>query len=104
MTRILALAVIVAVAGLALYGGVTLFDETLQVGRMWETPGIKPHEKPIPVMAVGSVPWSEAGAIGTPPAVVNAVIDALHRGGYTHVSHIDMPVSPARVWAAMNAK
>ncbi|MCA0206441.1 MAG: xanthine dehydrogenase family protein molybdopterin-binding subunit [Proteobacteria bacterium] len=43
----------------------------------------------------------EAGAIGSPPAVVNAVIDALHRGGYDHVTHIDMPVSPARVWAAM---
>lgn len=44
----------------------------------------------------------EAGAIGSPPAVVNAVIDALHRGGHTHVAHIDMPVSPARVWAAIN--
>jgi carbon-monoxide dehydrogenase large subunit len=44
----------------------------------------------------------EAGAIGSPPAVVNAVIDALHRGGMTHVAHIDMPVSPARVWAAIN--
>ncbi|THD82994.1 xanthine dehydrogenase family protein molybdopterin-binding subunit [Aliigemmobacter aestuarii] len=44
----------------------------------------------------------EAGAIGSPPAVVNAVIDALHRAGHTHVTHIDMPVSPARVWAAMN--
>jgi carbon-monoxide dehydrogenase large subunit len=43
----------------------------------------------------------EAGAIGSPPAVVNAVIDALHRGGMTHVTHIDMPVSPSRVWAAM---
>ncbi len=43
----------------------------------------------------------EAGAIGSPPAVVNAVIDALQRGGMTHVTHIDMPVSPARVWAAM---
>jgi carbon-monoxide dehydrogenase large subunit len=42
----------------------------------------------------------EAGAIGSPPAVVNAVIDALHSGGYK-VAHIDMPVSPARVWAAM---
>ena len=28
----------------------------------------------------------EAGAIGSPPAVVNAVIDALHRGGHTHVT------------------
>ena len=43
----------------------------------------------------------EAGAIGSPPAVVNAVIDALHRGGFTHVTHIDMPVSPSRVWQAM---
>ena len=43
----------------------------------------------------------EAGAIGSPPAVVNAVIDALHRGGHTHVKHIDMPVSPQRVWAAI---
>ena len=42
----------------------------------------------------------EAGAIGSPPAVVNAVIDALHRGGIK-VSHIDMPVSPARVWSAI---
>jgi len=43
----------------------------------------------------------EAGAIGSPPAVVNAVIDALHSGGMRHVAHIDMPVSPSRVWAAM---
>jgi carbon-monoxide dehydrogenase large subunit len=44
----------------------------------------------------------EAGAIGSPPAVVNAVIDALNRGG-RKVEHIDMPLSPARVWAAMQA-
>jgi carbon-monoxide dehydrogenase large subunit len=43
----------------------------------------------------------EAGAIGSPPAVVNAVIDALQRAGMTHVTHIDMPLSPARVWSAM---
>ncbi len=42
----------------------------------------------------------EAGAIGSPPAVVNAVIDALQSGGFK-VDHIDMPVSPSRVWAAM---
>jgi len=44
----------------------------------------------------------EAGAIGSPPAVVNAVVDALQRGGHD-VTHIDMPLSPSRVWAAMNA-
>ena len=43
----------------------------------------------------------EAGAIGSPPAVVNAVLDALNSGGYK-VAHIDMPVSPGRVWQAMN--
>ncbi len=43
----------------------------------------------------------EAGAIGSPPALVNAVIDALQRAGHSHVTHIDMPLSPARVWAAM---
>lgn len=43
----------------------------------------------------------EAGAIGAPPAVVNAVVDALQRAG-SDVTHIDMPLTPARVWAAMN--
>ena len=42
----------------------------------------------------------EAGAIGSPPAVVNAVVDALNRGGHA-VTHIDMPLSPHRVWQAM---
>lgn len=44
----------------------------------------------------------EAGAIGSPPAVVNAVIDALHRGGHTDVTHIDMPLTPSRVWQAIH--
>ncbi|MEM9795420.1 MAG: xanthine dehydrogenase family protein molybdopterin-binding subunit [Pseudomonadota bacterium] len=43
----------------------------------------------------------EAGAIGSPPSVVNAVIDALQSGGHD-VTHIDMPLSPSRVWGAMN--
>ncbi|MGB7269343.1 MAG: xanthine dehydrogenase family protein molybdopterin-binding subunit [Albidovulum sp.] len=49
---------------------------------------------------LGSKGCGEAGAIGSPPTVVNAVIDALQRGGYD-VKHIDMPVSPGRVWEAM---
>ncbi len=44
----------------------------------------------------------EAGAIGSPPAVVNAVIDALQSGGI-NVTHVDMPVSPSRVWNAIQA-
>lgn len=44
----------------------------------------------------------EAGAIGSPPAVVNAVLDAMRSGG-KDIGHIDMPVSPNRVWEAMNS-
>ena len=40
----------------------------------------------------------EAGAVGSPPAVINAVIDALSGDG---VTHIDMPATPERVWRAM---
>jgi len=36
--------------------------------------------------------------------VVNAVVDALQSGGH-NITHIDMPVTPVRVWEAMqNAK
>jgi carbon-monoxide dehydrogenase large subunit len=51
--------------------------------------------------ALGVKGCGEAGAIGSPPAVVNAVIDALQRGG-RNVTHIDMPLTPSRVWSAMN--
>ena len=49
---------------------------------------------------LGAKGCGEAGAIGSPPAVVNAVIDALNSGGHK-VTHIDMPLSPSRVWSAM---
>ena len=42
----------------------------------------------------------EAGAIGSPPALVNAVLDALNGGGHK-VEHIDMPLTPQRVWSAI---
>ena len=42
----------------------------------------------------------EAGAIGSPPAVINAVIDALSDYG---VDDIAMPATPERVWQAMQA-
>ena len=41
----------------------------------------------------------ESGSIGSTPAVVNAVIDALSEFG---IRHIDMPLSPERVWRAIN--
>jgi carbon-monoxide dehydrogenase large subunit len=40
----------------------------------------------------------EAGAIGAPPALVNAVVDALSELG---IEHLDMPLTPERVWRAV---
>jgi carbon-monoxide dehydrogenase large subunit len=37
----------------------------------------------------------EAGAVGSPPAVINAIVDAL---GVDGVTHIDMPATPENVW------
>jgi carbon-monoxide dehydrogenase large subunit len=48
---------------------------------------------PIGVKGVG-----EVGAIGVPPAVINAVLDALAPLG---VTHIDMPATPEKVWRAI---
>lgn len=58
MMRIVCVGLIGIAVALVVYGVVTLYDETLQVGRMWETPAVKPHEQPIPVMANVSVPFS----------------------------------------------
>ena len=40
----------------------------------------------------------EAGAVGSPPAVINAVLDALASRG---VKHLDMPATPESVWRAL---
>ena len=42
----------------------------------------------------------EAGAIGAPPAVINALLDALRPVG---VTHIDMPATPQKIWQAIRA-
>jgi hypothetical protein len=56
MVRILCVVSIVVALGLAVWGVITLYDENLQVGRMWETPAVKPHEDPIPLMDANVVP------------------------------------------------
>ena len=41
----------------------------------------------------------EAGSVGSPPALINAIIDALSADG---VTHIDMPATPESVWQALS--
>ncbi len=53
---------------------------------------------PSPVNPLGVKGIGEAGTIASTPCIVNAVIDALSPLGITH---IDKPLTPARVWAAI---
>ena len=57
------------------------------------------NEVPSPTNPLGVKGCGEAGCVGAPPATVNAVVSALSDYG---IKHIDMPVTPLRVWAALN--
>jgi carbon-monoxide dehydrogenase large subunit len=51
--------------------------------------------------ALGIKGAGEAATIGSTPAVMNAVIDALHRG--YGIKSLDMPATPGKVWEAIEA-
>lgn len=68
-------------------GGLPLFEVDHTI-----TPSF---ENPLGVKGVG-----EAGTIGSTPAVLNAVLDAIRPFG---VDHLDMPLSPGRVWMALRS-
>ena len=56
-------------------------------------------ETPSPINPLGAKGIGESGTIGSTPAVQNAVIDAVSHLG---IRHIDMPLTPERVWRAIN--
>jgi len=56
-------------------------------------------ETPAAINPLGAKGIGEAGTIGATPAAQNSVIDAVSHLG---VRHIDMPLTPARVWAAIS--
>jgi carbon-monoxide dehydrogenase large subunit len=60
----------------------------------FETHNVPCRTNPLGVKGAG-----EAGAIGSCPAVMNAVTDALWRA--YRIRHVDMPVTPERLWAAI---
>jgi len=59
---------------------------------------IEKMHTPSPRNPLGAKGLGEAGCIGIPPAVVNAAVDALAPLG---VLHLDMPLTAARLWAAL---
>jgi carbon-monoxide dehydrogenase large subunit len=58
-------------------------------------------ETPSPVNPLGAKGVGEAGTIGASPSLVNAVVDALSPLG---VRHIDMPMTPQKVWRILSQK
>ena len=54
---------------------------------------------PSPHHPIGAKGIGECATVGSPPAVVNAVMDALRPYG---LRHADMPLTPSRLWEAMN--
>jgi carbon-monoxide dehydrogenase large subunit len=61
----------------------------------FETRNVRCMHNPLGVKGAG-----EAGAIGSCPAVMNAIVDALWRA--QRIAHLDMPATPQRVWSAIN--
>jgi carbon-monoxide dehydrogenase large subunit len=56
---------------------------------------------PTPRNPLGAKGLGEAGCIAVPPAVVNAVVDALAPFGCTH---LDMPLTAEKVWRVLHAR
>ncbi len=93
----------------ALYEGVA-FDEwgnpltanlaTYAIPAATELPAFESShtQTPTPVNPLGVKGIGEAATIGSTPAVVNAVVDALSHLG---VRHLDLPLAPERVWRAI---
>lgn len=71
--------------------------------RAGDLPGfvIDTHEVLCPTNPIGVKGAGEGGATGAPPAVIDALLDALAARG---VTHIDMPATPEAVWRALRGR
>jgi aerobic carbon-monoxide dehydrogenase large subunit len=69
----------------------------------WETPPFETYETvtPSPHHPIGAKGVGESATVGSPAAYVNAIIDALWPLG---VRNIDMPVTSAKVWEAIQSE
>jgi carbon-monoxide dehydrogenase large subunit len=54
---------------------------------------------PSPHHPIGAKGVGESPTVGSPPAIVNAVVDAMTHAG---VSHVEMPMTPDVVWEALD--
>ncbi|MXX77683.1 MAG: oxidoreductase, large chain, partial [Gemmatimonadales bacterium] len=56
---------------------------------------------PSPHHPLGAKGVGESATVGAPPAIANAVVDALAHLG---VTHLDIPITPVKVWEVLNEK
>jgi carbon-monoxide dehydrogenase large subunit len=59
------------------------------------------NEVPCTTNPLGIKGAGEAGAIGAPPAIINAIVNALSDYG---IRHVDMPVTPNKLWGLMQSR
>ncbi len=76
----------------------TLLDYSIPTAAEMPPITLVEHVTPNPNVPLGTKGAGESGCIGTPPAVVNAVSDALT--GYDR-SGLEMPLTPAAVWTCL---
>lgn len=71
------------------------------VPRAENVPNIRSQfqQTPSPTNPIGVKGVGESGSIAAPPCMVHAVLDAL---APWKISHLDMPLTPPRIWAAIN--
>ena len=61
---------------------------------------LEPLSDPCKSNPLGVKGAGELSTVGAPPAIINAIVDALKDHG---VTDMEMPATPARVWQAMQA-
>jgi carbon-monoxide dehydrogenase large subunit len=86
----------------ALYEAIT-YDENYLLPTAVETPAWETDKTitPSPHHPIGAKGVGESATVGAPPAIANAVVDALWHLG---VRNIDIPITPQKVWAILHEK
>ncbi|HEU4792352.1 MAG TPA: molybdopterin cofactor-binding domain-containing protein, partial [Nitrolancea sp.] len=79
----------------------SLMDYAIPRASMLPTYEVDRTETPTPVNPMGVKGAGETGTIASTPAVVNAIIDALSPYG---IDHLDMPLTPQRIWQAVQER
>jgi carbon-monoxide dehydrogenase large subunit len=78
----------------------SFMDYAMPKAGLWHDVKLLDHPVPTPTNPIGAKGVGEAGVTGSLPTLMNAILDALAPAG---VTHFDMPATPARIWAALQA-